>query len=48
MFNEGILERFKALGDAWMLEEVEDGIEPSQDKGSTLTLSCLREKYLFS
>ena len=31
-----------ALGDVWILEEVEDGRELSQDKGSTLTLFFLR------
>ena len=41
------LEKLKDLGDVWLLEEIEDGRELLQDKGSTLTLSCLRVSSLF-
>ena len=46
--DEGFVKDLEALEDIWILEEVGDGREPLQDKGSTLTLSCLREKFLFS
>ena len=45
--DEGFVKYLEALGDVLVVEEVEDGREPPQNKSSTLTQSSLREKSLF-
>ena len=42
------LRDLESLGDVWIVEEVEDGMGASEDKGLTLTWSFSRVQYLFS